>query len=73
MTVVQMMNSDPRNKEGVFHFSISFEPRGSPGDKGWQGTMFKADGLTREETARVLLSVAAKINNGESLQEIVCP
>lgn len=75
MTIVlhQVMQSDPNHLHDVWHLSLSKDGRGSPSDAIYDGGMFKMDGMTRENTIRLLRRLADLVEQGRSMKDIGIP
>lgn len=74
IVVHDVMQSDPnRSPRDVWHLVLQKEPWGSPSDEGYEGGMFKMDGMTGEQTVKLLRGLADFVEAGGSVQEMGVP
>lgn len=73
MTVIDVMVSDPHESQSRFLLSLEEQQAGSPTDPGWDGTCFRAHGLSRARMVELLQRLAQRLEAGEEFREVVQP
>lgn len=69
-----VMQSDPnRDSKDVWHLVLQKEPWGSPSDEGYEGGLFKMDGMTGEQTIRLLRGLADFVEAGGKITDMGVP
>jgi len=73
ITVMHLMDADPRHLGEVFHLTLEHDPRGSPAEADWHGARYAANGIKRDKAITILRRLADRLERGESIQEITLP